>query len=332
MLVRCIRTAARGKEALANARTPIEKGEQLLGWLYGKTGPIGPVGSGKHKKYVAKQTSLAVLLDTGTYNCVSSAVVYNVIGRRLGLDLRAIESPDHVFPVLYDGEERVDVETTTPRGFNPLRDKAAQKEFAELTGFTYIPARHRKKQREIDEAALVAAIYYNRGVEFGRENRYREALRVNICALSLDPRLAAAADNARAALVDWAGEALREGKVDLALDIIRQNVEWLKDPLAEVKLIMAAYDSRGRQLRKDKDWPGMANLYTTAFKRHRNNTELAKHFENNALAAYDDWAKPFLKSEKWREAVKVYEQGLKDLGDNKHLQHQLKYCQQQHAK
>lgn len=315
------------KEATANARTPIEKGEKLLGWLYGKTGPIGPVGPGKKKKYSPRQTSLAVLLDTGTYNCASSAVIYNIVGRRLGLDLRAIESPSHVFPILHDGKEHVDVETTTPRGFNPLRDKAAQKEFEELTGFTYIPARQRKKQREIDEAGLVAVIYYNRGVESGRENRNREAFGVNICALSLDPGLASAANNARAALADWAGEAVRAEKFDLADDIIRQNVEWLKDPKAEAKLMMAAYDSQGRRLRKDKNWPGMANFYAKAFKRHRGNAELAKHFENNALAAYDDWAKPFRKSGKWPEAIKVYEQGLKDLGDHKHLQQQLKYCE-----
>jgi len=323
---------SQAKAALAGARTPAEKGGKLLEWLYSPSGPIGPVGPGKRMKYVHNQTSLAVLLDTGAYNCVSSAVVYNVIGRRLGLDLRAIEVPDHVFSVLFDGDERMDVETTTPRGFNPLRDKAALKELQDLTGFVYIPARTRTKQREIGEAALVGTIYYNRGVEFNKEGRHREAFHVNICALNLDSGMAAAANNARAALGEWAADAVRSDKIERAVDIIRQNVECLKDPKAETKLLIVAYDSRGRLLSKSKDWPDMAKFYTAAFKRHRDAPEVAKHLENNAVAGYDSWAKPFMKPGSWPEAMKIFEQGVNELGENKDLKQRLRYCEQMRDK
>src|SRR5205823_1597931 len=95
------------RAALAGATTPAQKGEQLLAWLYGPTGPIGPVSGAS--KYVERQSSLAVLLDSGTYNCVSATVAYNVIGRRLGLDVRAVEIPDHVFSVVYDGPKNFEV-------------------------------------------------------------------------------------------------------------------------------------------------------------------------------------------------------------------------------
>src|SRR5262245_8713011 len=114
---------SQAKQAIAGAKTSVEKGEKLLAWIYGPGGPIGPIGPGKQKKYAAGQTSFSVLLDTGKYNCASATLLYNVIGRRLGLDLRAIEVSDHVFSILYDGKEHADVETTTPRGFNPIRDK-----------------------------------------------------------------------------------------------------------------------------------------------------------------------------------------------------------------
>ena len=113
-----LETAAR--EATAGAETPFKKGEQLLAWMHSDGGPFA-------NGYVADQTDVSVLLDTSTYNCVSSAVLYNILGRRLGLDLRAIEVPDHAFSVLYDGTNHADVETTTSQGFNPARDRAAQK-------------------------------------------------------------------------------------------------------------------------------------------------------------------------------------------------------------
>jgi tetratricopeptide (TPR) repeat protein len=307
--------------ASSGARTPLEKGEKLLGWLHGKSGAL--------KKYQAKQTNLSDLLDTGLYNCVSSAVAYNVLGRRQGLDLRAIEVPDHVFATLYDGGERVDVETTTPRGFNPSRDKAAMKEFQELTGFTYIPARHRNKQREIQEAGLVAAIYYNHGVELARSKDHREAFHAQVRAMRLDPGLTAAAKNASAALASWSGELARPGQVEAALDLVRQNVTWLDDPAAERRLIQAVYDSRGGQLQKEKDWQAMADLYVKALERHRGDGSLARHFEHNAVAAYDAWAKPLVQSKKWPEAIEVTEKALARFPDNKHLQRNLKYLKQQ---
>ena len=272
-----------------------------------------------------------MLLDTGNYNCVSATIAYNVIGRRLGLDLRAIESPDHVFSVLYDGKKRFDVETTTPLGFNPLRDKAALKEWSQQTGLRHVAGPSRKQQREVGDAALTAAIYYNRGVELDRAKRHREAFQVYVCAVNLDPGFGSAATNARAALVNWSAQALADGQVDRGLDILRQNVPWLKDPAAEGKLILAVYDTRGQQLAKIQDWPRMADLYATAYKRHRERPDLAKHLENNALAAYDSWTKPFLASKDWANAVKVYESALKRLPDHKHLVHNLKYCEAQAA-
>ena len=145
-----LETGARA--AVSAAKTAFEKGEKLLTWLHGKDGPLG-------KGYAAQQTDLSVILDSGTFNCVSFATLYNVLGRRLGLDVRAIEVPDHAFSILYDGTNNADVETTTSSGFNPARDQAAQEQFEKRTGFRYIADSHRDQRREIREAGLVAIVY-----------------------------------------------------------------------------------------------------------------------------------------------------------------------------
>jgi hypothetical protein len=109
------------------------------------------------------------VLDTGLFNCVSSAVIYNILGSRLGLNLRAVEVPDHVFSVLYEGARHGDVETTTGAGFNPARDRFRVSRLLRETGFVYIPESHPEERREVGEAGLVAIIYYNHGVEEARQ-------------------------------------------------------------------------------------------------------------------------------------------------------------------
>jgi tetratricopeptide (TPR) repeat protein len=209
---------AGAKKAVAGAKTPFEKGDKLLAWLHGKEGPLV-------KGYVARQTDLSVIVDSNTFNCVSSATLYNVLGKRLGLDVRAIEVPDHAFSILYDGSKHADVETTTASGFNPERDRASQEKFQQQTGFRYIPDSHRDQRREISEAGLVAIIYYNHGVTLTEEKRHHEALLAYFRAMSLDREFDSAVKNALASLANWSGELSGQGKFEEALNVLTTGVE-----------------------------------------------------------------------------------------------------------
>ncbi|WP_428687927.1 hypothetical protein [Roseibium sp.] len=179
----------------------LELGAGLLTWLHEN------VLSGGYRE---KQTDLSTVIDDALFNCVSSAVIYNALGQRLGLDLRAIEVPDHAFSILYDGADHVDVETTTARGFNPRRKRIA--EFELLTGFEYIPQSNKTKRREIGRAGLAALIYYNHGVGFLRQGDYRQALMANFRAMSLDPEFSSAATNSLAALGRWSRDLSKGGR------------------------------------------------------------------------------------------------------------------------
>jgi HEAT repeat protein/tetratricopeptide (TPR) repeat protein len=193
---------------------PHQKGEKLLRWLH-------PQALGKG--YVGKHTDLSLLLDQQTFNCVSSAVLYNVLARRLGLDARAVEVPDHVFSIVYNGTKHADVETTTPRGFKPARD--AVEEFEKQTGFVYIPDTHRDKRREIRDLGLVAIIYHNRGVKFAHARRWHESLGQFFRALSLDPELHSAVKNTLTVLALWGWELAAAGKYDQALEVLGAGQE-----------------------------------------------------------------------------------------------------------
>ncbi len=208
---------AEAKTAVAGAKTPFEKGEKLLSWLHDKKGPLA-------KGYVSHQTNLSVILDTGTFNCVSSATLYNVLGKRLGLDVRAIEVPDHAFSILYDGSNHGDVETTTAQGFNPARDPAAQEKFQQQTGFQYIADTHRDQRREIGEAGLTAIIYYNHGVTLTADKRHHEALLAYFRAMSLDREFDSAVKNALASLANWSVGLADQGKFEEAMNVLTIGV------------------------------------------------------------------------------------------------------------
>lgn len=208
--------ADEANKQLAGVETVEAKGDKLLRWLHTRA-----LGRG----YVAGQTDLHPVLDGQQFNCVSSALLYNVLAHRLGLDVRGVQVPHHAFSIVYEGTRHFDVETTTPRGFNPLRDKAAVAEFEKQTGFVYVPDSARDLRREVADAGLLALVCYNHGVSHYEAKRYPEALAAYFRALSLDRDLASAAKNALVTLAVWG---LAESKADrfaAAQAVVRTGLE-----------------------------------------------------------------------------------------------------------
>ncbi len=73
--------------------------------------------------YSVVQTRVDTALETGVYNCVSSAVLYLILARSVGLSVGGVRTSDHAFcSVLVNGQQ-IDVETTNPFGFNPGRKR-----------------------------------------------------------------------------------------------------------------------------------------------------------------------------------------------------------------
>lgn len=184
---------AEARKALAEATTERAKADQLLRFLH---------GAAMAKGYESKQTLLSAALDAGRYNCVSSAVLYNVLGRRLGLDVRGVEIPatsmsGHVFSVLRAGGAVIDVETTNKLGFNPQGKRERP------DGEGYDPKKDRGNRREVGDRELAAIIYYNRGVDLSKAREYHAAIAMNFRTLALDATNLSAAKNILADLSNW---------------------------------------------------------------------------------------------------------------------------------
>ncbi|MCB9653109.1 MAG: hypothetical protein H6729_03110 [Deltaproteobacteria bacterium] len=97
---------------------PYDVGRRLLAALHGEGGPL--------RDYDARATTLAEILDAGRFNCVSASVLFNLIARRLDLNVGAELLPTHARSLLYlpalpakSVRRIVVVETTSSLGFDP---------------------------------------------------------------------------------------------------------------------------------------------------------------------------------------------------------------------
>lgn len=128
------------------------------------------------KVYDVRQTRVDILLEEGTFNCVSSAVLYLLLCRSIGLKVWAVRTADHAFCRVQAGETAYDVETTSPAGFDPGSKKEFKDEFGKVTGFSYVSPANYIDRREVDERGLLALILFNRVAFLSEEREYGAAL------------------------------------------------------------------------------------------------------------------------------------------------------------
>jgi regulator of sirC expression with transglutaminase-like and TPR domain len=73
--------------------------------------------------YDLDQSRLSTLLDTRQYNCISSALLYLVLARKVGLQAQGVIMPSHAFVQLtLSNGEIVEVETTSHSGYDLEHD------------------------------------------------------------------------------------------------------------------------------------------------------------------------------------------------------------------
>lgn len=134
--------------------------------------------------YNFDQTRTDAALETGVYNCVSSALLYMAAARASGLEVRGQRTTQHAFcsiyvPVQNSRElQKIDVETTNPYGFNPGSKETIENE-ANIKQYFVVPKKYYSNRQEVSDcnfAGLIAGNLcstcikkgdYERGVPLG---------------------------------------------------------------------------------------------------------------------------------------------------------------------
>ena len=156
------------KEILQPYRKATDRADHLLRWLHQKT----------LSRYHARSTSALEVIRAGHFNCLSSSILYGMIGEKLGLHVRGIIVDHHVFCRVYQKPQPKnrrsmssrsggwDVETTTALGFNPGR--AVQIDLSVVS----VPRSRYRNRREVSLFEMIGLIYTN---HMGLNNAYPTA-------------------------------------------------------------------------------------------------------------------------------------------------------------
>lgn len=146
-----------------NITGELEKGEYILDFLH----------KNLFTRYKEEETSLGVLFDTGVYNCVSSGIIYYALAHRFGLAVKGVSTTDHAFcSVIIDGKT-IDVETTTPHGFNPGEKKEFTDSFGK-TGFAYTPPSNYRDRNNMGKQEFLSLIIQNKISALQKRKNFRD--------------------------------------------------------------------------------------------------------------------------------------------------------------
>jgi len=185
------------------------------------------------RRYDATKTNVWDALQTGQFNCVSSAVIYVIAAQGLMDNPRAMLMPTHAYArVTVDGKP-VDVETTIDEGFDPDPRKVMTPSFMQRLGIGRLmngkpvdAAAARKAAVELPALALIATVYSNRAVDLMDKGDSAGA----VVALDRATRIAPTA--LRPQLATWRGTLL----VNAAADLIEHGRAQDAVPLLQLGL------------------------------------------------------------------------------------------------
>ena len=131
--------------------------------------------------YSFNQTKIDVALETGVYNCVSSALLYLVAAKAAGLEVRGQKTSEHAFCTVYipgskAGQvQKIDVETTNPYGFNPGSRETIENE-DKIQGYYIVPKKYYANRQEVSDKVFTGLIAQNVCAAYIEQNNYQKAI------------------------------------------------------------------------------------------------------------------------------------------------------------
>jgi hypothetical protein len=176
------------KEATAGIRSQKARAEALGKYLL-----KAPMKGG----YVSGQSNFVKLLDTGTFNCVSSAIMYNMMAPRVGIQVRAVEISGHVFSRALD----FDIEPTSGDVYS--LDNRIERSLKNGSNNVRFNPYAETIFREEGNAGLLCSIYNNNANKLNAEGHYPEAVVTYLKGACLDPQNPSIVNNLRTAFGSW---------------------------------------------------------------------------------------------------------------------------------
>lgn len=234
------------------------------------------------RHYALEQDSPAVALETGSFNCVSSAVVYDTFAHVLGLHTIAANRVMHSYAMLVADGRRIEVQTTSPDGFAAPMTAAQFDDFLARRG---LPAMPFTTPVLTGNAALFAHVLENR-----LSNHHDGSL--DSTRPDAEPRM-------------WAQVALTERMVLLS----PRDPKYLQDHVAGWQQLMGFYEARERR----------PEAFAANREAHRaalawGDPKIVAMSRTNVLASAEAWLDELLEAGRPRDALRVYDESRRLVG------------------
>ncbi|MDD5929816.1 MAG: hypothetical protein PUC37_08435 [Spirochaetales bacterium] len=127
------------------------------------------------KKYNYAQTKINTALKEGTYNCVSSAILYMAAAKAAGLEVYGQKTTEHAFCTVYIDKKTIDVETTNPYGFNPGSKEAIENE-DRIKGYYIVPKKNYVNRHQATDKVMCGLISANLASYYSNKNNFFDSI------------------------------------------------------------------------------------------------------------------------------------------------------------
>jgi len=285
-----------------------EKAELALVRLHEKLMPGG---------YDFTQNDMTKLLASGSYNCVTSALAYQAAGAALGLDVRGVLVPSHVYVrVVADGVS-YDVETTSAGGFLLAQDDEAYQKFlvnmqldTEKKSGRKILTGAKFTRRETDAVGVLALLYANRGAIAIEQGDQKEAIGLfaRSALLAEDDRYAR--DSRDLLLAQAAEKQILEGDLDEARRLLKFAI---KDPGGDPIIRQRLSENVGYAWELEAQQHLDAKRYESAFSSLTAARDWTKDpaIDHNQRAILNMWGLEELGAKRYDKAADVFYRAMK---------------------
>jgi hypothetical protein len=209
--------------ATTNCKTTRAKSRAIMKYLL-----KGPMKGG----YVHDQSLLSTLLETTTFNCVSSATLFNIVARRLGIEVGAVLQPGHVFSripgydvqttsgSIYSSDERVEhVRKMMDEFHHPVGGFDADRPYHETGDF-----------------GLLSAIYGNLTTEERADHDLAQAAVDSLKKSCLDSTDPTSGSKVNSCFTAWFNSSLKAGDIATASTIANLYGQIARDPALAGKM------------------------------------------------------------------------------------------------
>ncbi|MFP4363942.1 MAG: hypothetical protein ACLFR1_08730 [Spirochaetia bacterium] len=200
--------------AVSGIEDDYEKGEAVLEFMHENILSV----------YSEYQTRVDVILDRGTFNCVSSAVLYLIFMKSQGLNVQGVSTSSHAFCFIPIDGEIVDIETTNIHGFDPGRKQEFTDSFGNTTGYSYVPPGNYSLRTRLEEKQLIGLIFQNRIASLEARNRYAQTIGLAVDRYFLQQDQRSFEDMART-FINYASVLNERGEYAAALEFLSEMQE-----------------------------------------------------------------------------------------------------------